>query len=384
GQNQNQNQSQNQDQDQDSLDLLGASLIPESDATPLEACPSDRIGSYSNPIVILDDPSVPVELTEISLTKSERPTFKKRRREEDANDTERVDFTRPLNCAHPVAVVVGSSFIKLTVSLHVFTEFPAAQENRLTHKRSEVQRLQKLRVRGNRLAMADIGNEFLRSGFEGGLVKARSRFSGWKGIEAWRQFDDKFRHMRAQAPDAASDVVLRDLGTFQAIEQLLGYVFKDKRLLEESLTYSSTLPNYERLEYLGDTVVELVAAAYWVRRFPINKSSACWYLIAASVSNVTLGAMCLRSGVYHHINYVGRSSMTSVFNGARANVLEAKKGPGLYWSKLKVPKILADIMESLFGAVFLDSGCEFGPVCDLFMRLLEPELRHLHHGVEGS
>ena len=50
-----------------------------------------------------------------------------------------------------------------------------------------------------------------------------------------------------------------------SIEQILGYVFKDKKLLKTALTHSSLSneiggDNYERLEFLGDAVVELIVS----------------------------------------------------------------------------------------------------------------------------
>jgi dsRNA-specific ribonuclease len=54
------------------------------------------------------------------------------------------------------------------------------------------------------------------------------------------------------------------------IERILGYVFNNKKLLEEALTEpfndTSIRPNYERLEFLGDSVLDVVAASAWSDR----------------------------------------------------------------------------------------------------------------------
>ena len=56
------------------------------------------------------------------------------------------------------------------------------------------------------------------------------------------------------------------------ISQILGYNFKDKRLLEMALTHSSLALevgySYERLEFLGDAVLELLVSQYLYRKYP--------------------------------------------------------------------------------------------------------------------
>ena len=58
------------------------------------------------------------------------------------------------------------------------------------------------------------------------------------------------------------------------IEEKINYTFKDKGLLLRSLTHSSYSHdnnldyNYERLEFLGDAVVELVITEYLVKKYP--------------------------------------------------------------------------------------------------------------------
>ena len=55
------------------------------------------------------------------------------------------------------------------------------------------------------------------------------------------------------------------------IEKKLGYVFKDKVLLEEAFTHSSYanrygVPSNERMEYLGDSVLQLVVTVWQYRK----------------------------------------------------------------------------------------------------------------------
>ncbi|KAG0305612.1 hypothetical protein BGZ98_003864 [Dissophora globulifera] len=210
---------------------------------------------------------------------------------------EGIDFERPLRCPSRTAAHVGRSFANLALALDILTTFPTAQAGELTNRRSAGMQSHTPLAGSRQQAMAQMGNEFLWGGLDAGLKMAQSQFACLEGIQAWWHLDATFKRMRAQRLDTGSSVVVRDLATLQAVEELLGYVFVDKRLLLEALTHSSnTLPNHERLEYLGDAVLGLVSAAYWARRFPMDQTTAPWNLATVSVDNATLGMLCLETG----------------------------------------------------------------------------------------
>ena len=63
---------------------------------------------------------------------------------------------------------------------------------------------------------------------------------------------------------------------YRSLEEGLGYIFENRKLLENALTHSSYanenrergLPDNERLEFLGDSILGFVVADYLYRRFP--------------------------------------------------------------------------------------------------------------------
>lgn len=63
---------------------------------------------------------------------------------------------------------------------------------------------------------------------------------------------------------------------FSALEELLGYTFRCGKLLVEALTHQSfdieTTNSYERLEFLGDAILDLVVIDYLYRKFPRSTS----------------------------------------------------------------------------------------------------------------
>ena len=62
-------------------------------------------------------------------------------------------------------------------------------------------------------------------------------------------------------------------------EQIIGYTFRDKALITQAFTHSSFVneqkinkrPDYERLEFLGDAVLEMISSAFLYRSFPDKK-----------------------------------------------------------------------------------------------------------------
>ena len=66
---------------------------------------------------------------------------------------------------------------------------------------------------------------------------------------------------------------------YRSLEEGLGYIFENRKLLENALTHSSyanenrerRLPDNERLEFLGDSILGFVVADYLYRRFPENR-----------------------------------------------------------------------------------------------------------------
>ena len=63
---------------------------------------------------------------------------------------------------------------------------------------------------------------------------------------------------------------------FSSLEKKIGYEFRDKKLLLQALTHSSfsneqkinKYPNYERLEFLGDAVLELMSSQFFFEHYP--------------------------------------------------------------------------------------------------------------------
>ena len=70
--------------------------------------------------------------------------------------------------------------------------------------------------------------------------------------------------------------MINDSRAIEQLEQQIGYTFHDKRLLKQALTHSSFAneqkinkwDDYERIEFLGDAVLELVSSEYLYKNHP--------------------------------------------------------------------------------------------------------------------
>jgi ribonuclease-3 len=116
----------------------------------------------------------------------------------------------------------------------------------------------------------------------------------------------------------------------------IGYQFAQSRLLQKALTHRShSAAHYERLEFLGDSVLNCVIAKYLFDHHPD--------LAEGDLSR-------LRS------NLVNQQTLCTLAQGLNLGELLLMGDGERKSAGFRRPSILADAMEALFGAVFLDSG----------------------------
>ena len=124
--------------------------------------------------------------------------------------------------------------------------------------------------------------------------------------------------------------------TAQSVARKLGYVFSDAALLKTALTHRSFgTPNNERLEFLGDGILDFVIAAALFHRFPNLPEGDLSRLRANLVRQESLHRLALELGIGDVLR-LGEGELRS--GGAQR------------------PSILADALEALFGAIYLDAG----------------------------
>jgi ribonuclease-3 len=122
----------------------------------------------------------------------------------------------------------------------------------------------------------------------------------------------------------------------QSLHRQLGYDFRQPALFRQALTHRSFgAPNNERLEFIGDAVLNCVVGVALYERFPALPEGELSRARAGLVNKDTLARVAQRLGLGPEIR-LGEGELRS--GGAER------------------PSILADALEAIFGAVFLDGG----------------------------
>ncbi|XP_048137165.1 endoribonuclease Dicer homolog 2 isoform X2 [Rhodamnia argentea] len=161
------------------------------------------------------------------------------------------------------------------------------------------------------------------------------------------------------------------------IESLLRYSFRDPSLLVEALTHGSyMLPEiptcYQRLEFLGDSVLDYLVTIYQYRKYPGLSPGMLTDLRSASVNNDCYAQSAIKFGLHQHILHASHALHKHIFNTVNNfDKLSAESTFG-WESGTSFPKVLGDIIESLAGAILVDSDYDKERVFHSIMPLLEP------------
>ncbi|HRE22513.1 MAG TPA: ribonuclease III domain-containing protein, partial [Rhabdaerophilum sp.] len=125
-----------------------------------------------------------------------------------------------------------------------------------------------------------------------------------------------------------------------ALFHATGHSFRDTELMQRALTHSSArgqADDNERLEFLGDRVLGLIVSEMLYKRFPTANQGELALRLNAMVSGESCGAVALEMGLDTMIR------ADAVARGTRGR---------------KVSNALADAVEALIAAVYLDGGIE--------------------------
>jgi ribonuclease-3 len=128
----------------------------------------------------------------------------------------------------------------------------------------------------------------------------------------------------------------------QSFENNIGYSFKDKELLKNALTHTSyanekNIASNEKLEFLGDAILEFITSKYLYKNYRHLKEGEMTKVRASVVCEDSLFNVAI-SHDFSDFLYLGKSE---ILNGGN-----------------KRPAILADSVEAVIAAMFLDGGLE--------------------------
>lgn len=213
-------------------------------------------------------------------------------------------------------------------------------------------------------------------------------------MKSWEEYYQSYEKPKYQlAPSTASQ---RDLA--KQIEQKHPYTFKYPRLLRSAFVHKSYpflyehVPNYERLEFLGDSLLDMACINYLFHRFPNRDPQWLTEHKMAMVSNQFLGALCVSLGFHKHLlqfdnqiqrliaDYVAEITMARLEaeeEAVKAGKRQEDRSPDFWVHTILPPKCLPDIVEAYVGAIFVDSEFKYSEVEHFFNRHIQPYFENM-------
>lgn len=152
-----------------------------------------------------------------------------------------------------------------------------------------------------------------------------------------------------------------DMSSLTDFEDKIGYHFKNQGLLRQALTHSSyanerhmkKLSDNERLEFLGDAVLEIISSDFLYHNYPDVPEGQLTKLRASIVCEPTL-ALCTKELELGDYLYLGRGENQT---GGRNR-----------------KSILSDALEAVIGAIYLDGG--FANAKEFVLKFILTDIEH--------
>ncbi|KAI3032539.1 hypothetical protein CBS147345_1153 [Aspergillus niger] len=165
------------------------------------------------------------------------------------------------------------------------------------------------------------------------------------------------------------------------LEEKLSYRFRYPTLLGSAFTHPSypsawaKVPCYQRLEFLGDSLIDMVCVEDLFARFPDRDPQWLTEHKMAMVSNKFLGALAVKLGLHTHLKYFSAPLQSQITQYAEEIQTAEGESEGAvdYWTVTKdPPKCLPDMVEAYVGAVFVDSDFNFEVIERFFRDYIKP------------
>ncbi|KAI5069811.1 hypothetical protein GOP47_0016112 [Adiantum capillus-veneris] len=169
------------------------------------------------------------------------------------------------------------------------------------------------------------------------------------------------------------------------IESQLGYVFLNKALLVEALTHASKEdPHdahdalgggcYQRLEFLGDAVLDFLITRHLFSTHPGLSPGVLSDLRSAAVNNECFARSAVKHNLQRYLRHGSGELLFQITNFVKAveGANEEGQEEVFGWEGARGPKVLGDLVESIAGAILVDSGFDLDRVWSVMVRILSP------------
>ncbi|CAG9838636.1 unnamed protein product [Diabrotica balteata] len=174
------------------------------------------------------------------------------------------------------------------------------------------------------------------------------------------------------------------------IEEILGYTFKNKAYLLQALTHNSYTPNrttlsYQKLEFLGDAVLDFLITCHIYESCENLDPGQLTDLRSALVNNNTFASLCVRLRLHTYLLMMNMQLQKLIdrfdsFMAQKDYIIDdevlilLQEDEYQLAESVDVPKVLGDIFEAIAGAIYLDSNKCLRTVWDVFYKIMWKEI----------
>ncbi|KAJ3046368.1 hypothetical protein HK097_000909, partial [Rhizophlyctis rosea] len=160
---------------------------------------------------------------------------------------------------------------------------------------------------------------------------------------------------------------------FEAVESILKYRFRNRALLIEAFTHQTfgqpVTPSYQRLEFLGDAILDWVITRMFYNSYPDLAPGALTDLRQAAVNNESYSRMSVKLKLYPYLLH-GLPIMAREIEEYVGYIESAGDGLHPTETKHEGPKVLGDLFEAVAGAVFVDAEGHLPTMWNVFKPLM--------------
>ena len=246
-----------------------------------------------------------------------------------------------------------------------------------------------------------IGSYLIECGPHGALL-----FMAWLGIRVLPKLKNgKYGNLGCpkspllrNVPDPEGQLHIL-LDGYDKFEKIIGYNFNDKSYLLQSLTHASYSPNnltdcYQRLEFLGDAVLDYLITRHLYEDSRMHSPGALTDLRSALVNNTIFASLAVRNGFHRYFRHMSPGLHEVI---ERFIHLQEESGHMLVEElyllaehecdeveDVEVPKALGDVFESVAGAIYLDSSRSLDAVWKVYYRMMQSEIEQFSNRVPKS
>ncbi|TFY79805.1 hypothetical protein EWM64_g4204 [Hericium alpestre] len=282
----------------------------------------------------------------------------------------------------------------------------ADKENKKPEKEDKAKRRKRMSQELSTKVLADVVESLIGAAYLHGSFDLATECIKVFGLGmTWQKLPEHVEKMLSRVPEL--DFVPTQLSTVEAI---LGHTFKRKALLIEALTHASYQTDlgtisYERMEFLGDSVLDMIVTDYLYHAPGKQYGPGHIHMRKTAVVNAHfLALVCLRSSIEHTTTMptwrsgrvalkedsqrlylwqcllhsssrllddqnIAFSRWQTVGENIERQISDGKAYPWAALTYLQAPKFLSDMVESIIGAVFLDTDGDFSAVRVVLDRL---------------